>query len=246
MLENQEEIRERIINIRKERGLSQNQLAKDFGISRTHYCNVENGKKPVTESFLKVLASGYKISIDAFIPNDKISLISYRDNTHEFATDIILDYLNEFNVRRYYIDEFLINFPHFALLSYLGDVGYAIEYEKIRDPYTKEIFDPVCGDFDYVDMEESGFIHIYSAKTNKEVARIPTEKLPELEREIKSFADYKLSTFRPIKGKKHTTEFQENNNIFEYEGEMKRLNKYKEYIEQCIKELKEMKDGGII
>ena len=53
MLENQEKIRKRIIKIRKERGLSQNQLAKDFGISRTHYCNVENGKKPVTESFLK-------------------------------------------------------------------------------------------------------------------------------------------------------------------------------------------------
>ena len=40
MLTNQDEIRERIIQIRKERGLSQNQLAKDFGISRTHYSNV--------------------------------------------------------------------------------------------------------------------------------------------------------------------------------------------------------------
>ncbi len=49
MLTNQDGIRERIIQIRKERGLSQNQLAKDFGISRTHYCNVENGKKPVSE-----------------------------------------------------------------------------------------------------------------------------------------------------------------------------------------------------
>ena len=70
MLTNQDEIRERIIQIRKERGVSQNQLAKDFGISRTHYCNVENGKKPVTESFLKVLASGYKIPMEAFIPNE--------------------------------------------------------------------------------------------------------------------------------------------------------------------------------
>ena len=70
MLTNQDGIRERIIQIRKERGLSQNQLAKDFGISRTHYCNVENGKKPVTESFLKVLASGYKIPMVSYIPND--------------------------------------------------------------------------------------------------------------------------------------------------------------------------------
>ena len=35
MLTNQDGIRERIIQIRKERGVSQNQLAKDFGISRT-------------------------------------------------------------------------------------------------------------------------------------------------------------------------------------------------------------------
>ena len=75
MLTNQDEIRERIIQIRKERGLSQNQLAKDFGISRTHYCNVENGKKPVTESFLKVLASGYKIPMEAFIPNENGDLM---------------------------------------------------------------------------------------------------------------------------------------------------------------------------
>ena len=78
MLTNQDEIRERIIQIRKERGLSQNQLAKDFGISRTHYCNVENGKKPVTESFLKVLASGYKIPMEAFIP---ISILLKYANT---------------------------------------------------------------------------------------------------------------------------------------------------------------------
>ena len=81
MLTNQDEIRERIIQIRKERGVSQNQLAKDFGISRTHYCNVENGKKPVTESFLKVLASGYKIPMEAFIPNENGDLMQYCECT---------------------------------------------------------------------------------------------------------------------------------------------------------------------
>ena len=85
MLTNQDEIRERIIQIRKERGLSQNQLAKDFGISRTHYCNVENGKKPVTESFLKVLASGYKIPMEAFIPNENGDLMQYCKCTNDFV-----------------------------------------------------------------------------------------------------------------------------------------------------------------
>ena len=85
MLTNQDGIRERIIQIRKERGLSQNQLAKDFGISRTHYCNVENGKKPVTESFLKVLASGYKIPMEAFIPNENGDLMQYCECTNDFV-----------------------------------------------------------------------------------------------------------------------------------------------------------------
>ena len=85
MLTNQDEIRERIIQIRKERGVSQNQLAKDFGISRTHYCNVENGKKPVTESFLKVLASGYKIPMEAFIPNENGDLMQYCECTNDFV-----------------------------------------------------------------------------------------------------------------------------------------------------------------
>ena len=90
MLTNQDEIRERIIQIRKERGLSQNQLAKDFGISRTHYCNVENGKKPVTESFLKVLASGYKIPMEAFIPNENGDLMQYCECTNDFVNAIIM------------------------------------------------------------------------------------------------------------------------------------------------------------
>lgn len=92
MLSNQDEIRERIIQIRQERGLSQNQLAKDFGISRTHYCNVENGKKPITESFLKVLASGYKIPMEAFIPNENRDLMQYCECTNDFVNAIINDY----------------------------------------------------------------------------------------------------------------------------------------------------------
>ena len=100
MLSNQDEIRERIIQIQQERGLSQNQLAKDFGISRTHYCNVENGKKPITESFLKVLASGYKIPMEAFIPNENGDLMQYCECTNDFVNAIIDDYFNSFKIRK--------------------------------------------------------------------------------------------------------------------------------------------------
>ena len=139
MLENQEEIRERIINIRKERGLSQNQLAKDFGISRTHYCNVENGKKPVTESFLKVLASGYKIPMEAFIPNPNEDLMHYCECTNDFVNAIINEYFNSFEIRKYYIDEY--EQPYYGVLSYLHDIGYTVEYELLQEAYLKDCFD---------------------------------------------------------------------------------------------------------
>ena len=128
MLKNQDEIRGRIIQIRKERGLSQNQLAKDFGISRTHYCNVENGKKPVTESFLKVLASGYKIPMEAFIPNENGDLMQYCECTNDFVNAIIDDYFNSFEIRKYYIDEY--EQPYYTVVE---------EYDAVK-PYLKHIY----------------------------------------------------------------------------------------------------------
>ena len=136
MLKNQDEIRERIIQIRKEKGVSQNQLAKDFGISRTHYCNVENGKKPVTESFLKVLASGYKIPMEAFIPNENGDLMQYCECTNDFVNAIIDDYFNSFEIRKYYVNEY--EQPYYGVLSYLHDIGYTVEYKlsayKVANP----------------------------------------------------------------------------------------------------------------
>lgn len=41
-------------------------------------------------------------------------------------------------------------------------------------------------------------IHIYSDETGKEVAQIPLTKLADLEKEIKNFVDYKLSTYKTV------------------------------------------------
>ena len=40
----QEKTREKIVALRTERGLSQNQLAEALGASRTHYNGIEHGK----------------------------------------------------------------------------------------------------------------------------------------------------------------------------------------------------------
>ena len=194
MLTNQDGIRERIIQIRKERGLSQNQLAKDFGISRTHYCNVENGKKPVTESFLKVLASGYKIPMEAFIPNENGDLMQYCECTNDFVNAIIDDYFNSFEIRKYYINKY--EQPYYGVLSYLYDIGYTVEYELLQEAHLQDSFDTATGSVDVKEFAEDGVIHVYSNETGKDVAQIPLTKLSELEKEVKDFVEYKLSTYK--------------------------------------------------
>ena len=223
MLTNQDEIRERIIQIRKERGLSQNQLAKDFGISRTHYCNVENGKKPVTESFLKVLASGYKI------PNDIVNAI-------------IDDYFNSFEIRKYYINEY--EQPYYGVLSYLHDIGYTVEYELLQEAHLQDSFDSETGSVDVKEISEDGVIHVYSNETGKDVAQIPLTKLAELEKEVKDFVEYKLSTYKVANPTKRSDLLPKSIYAFDIPNEIARVKRYKEYAEYCLKQLEQMQKEG--
>lgn len=242
MLENQEEIRERIINIRKERGLSQNQLAKDFGISRTHYCNVENGKKQVTESFLKVLASGYKIPMEAFIPNPNESLMQYCECTNDFVNAIINEYFNSFKIRKYYIDEY--EQPYYGVLSYLHDIGYTVEYELLQEAYLKDCFDTATGSVEVKEIPEDGVIHVYSDENGKEVAQIPLTKLADLEREVKDFVDYKLSAYKAVTATKRSDLIPKSTYAFDIPNEIARVKHYKEYAEYCLAQLEQIQKEG--
>ena len=242
MLENQEKIRKRIINIRKERGLSQNQLAKDFGISRTHYCNVENGKKPVTESFLKVLASGYKIPMEAFIPNPNENLMHYCECTNDYVNAIISEYFLSFEIRKYYIDEY--NQPYYGVLSYLHDIGYTVEYELLHEAYLKDHFDMETGSVDVEEIPEDGVIHVYSDATGKEVSQIPLVQLADLEKEVKSFVEYKLSSYKAISTTKRSDLLPKSTYAFDIPNEIARVKRYKEYAEYCLAQLEQMQKEG--
>lgn len=46
----QEKTREKIVALRTEHGLSQNQLAEALGASRTHYNGIGHGKATITNS----------------------------------------------------------------------------------------------------------------------------------------------------------------------------------------------------
>jgi len=217
-------------------------LAKDFGISRTHYCNVENGKKPVTESFLKVLASGYKIPMEAFIPNENGDLMQYCKCTNDFVNAIIDDYFNSFEIRKYYIDEY--EQPYYGVLSYLHDIGYTVEYELLQEAHLQDSFDSATGSVDVKKFAEDGVIHVYSNETGKDVAQIPLTKLSELEKEVKDFVEYKLSIYKVTNPTKRSDLVPKSIYAFDIPDEIARVKRYKEYAEYCLKQLEQMQKEG--
>lgn len=217
-------------------------LAKDFGISRTHYCNVENGKKPVTESFLKVLASGYKIPMEAFIPNENGDLMQYCECTNDFVNAIIDDYFNSFEIRKYYIDEY--EQPYYGVLSYLHDIGYTVEYELLQEAHLQDPFDSATGSVDVKKFAEDGVVHVYSNETGKDVAQIPLTKLSELEKEVKDFVEYKLSTYKVTNPTKRSDLVPKSIYAFDIPDEIARVKRYKEYAEYCLKQLEQMQKEG--
>lgn len=217
-------------------------LAKDFGISRTHYCNVENGKKPVTESFLKVLASGYKIPMEAFIPNENGDLMQYCECTNDFVNAIIDDYFNSFEIRKYYIDEY--EQPYYGVLSYLHDIGYTVEYELLQEAHLQDSFDSATGSVDVKKFAEDGVIHVYLNETGKDVAQIPLTKLAELEKEVKDFVEYKLSAYKVANPTKRSDLLPKSIYAFDIPNEIARVKRYKEYAEYCLKQLEQMQKEG--
>ena len=217
-------------------------LAKDFGISRTHYCNVENGKKPVTESFLKVLASGYKIPMEAFIPNENGDLMQYCKCTNDFVNAIIDDYFNSFEIRKYYIDEY--EQPYYGVLSYLHDIGYTVEYELLQEAHLQDSFDTATGSVDVKEIAEDGVIHVYSNESGKDVAQIPLTKLAELEKEVKDFVEYKLSAYKVANPTKRSDLLPKSIYAFDIPNEIARVKRYKEYAEYCLKQLEQMQKEG--
>ena len=63
----QEKTREKIVALRTERGLSQNQLAEALGASRTHYNGIEHGKATITNSYINMLAEFYDVPVEDIV-----------------------------------------------------------------------------------------------------------------------------------------------------------------------------------
>lgn len=64
------EKREILINLRKEKGLTQNKVAQDIGINRSYYGFLENGKRNPSLKIAMSIADYFNISLQEAFPNE--------------------------------------------------------------------------------------------------------------------------------------------------------------------------------
>ena len=162
--------------------------------------------------------------------------------TNDFVNAIIDDYFNSFEIRKYYINKY--EQPYYGVLSYLYDIGYTFEYELLQEAHLQDSFDSATGSVDVKKFAEDGVVHVYSNETGKDVAQIPLTKLSELEKEVKDFVEYKLSTYKVTNPTKRSDLVPKSIYAFDIPDEIARVKRYKEYAEYCLKQLEQMQKEG--
>lgn len=163
----------------------------------------------------------------------------YCECTNDFVNAIISEYFLSFEIRKYYIDEY--NQPYYGILSYLHDIGYTIEYELLQEAYLKDHFDMETGSVDVKEIPEDSVIHVYSDENGKEVSQIPLAKLADLEKEVKNFVEYKLSSYKAVTATKRSDLVPKSTYAFDIPNEIARVKRYKEY---CFAQLEQMQKEG--
>ena len=108
----------------------------------------------------------------------------------------------------------------------------------------QDSFDSETGSVDVKEISEDGVIHVYSNETGKDVAQIPLTKLAELEKEVKDFVEYKLSTYKVANPTKRSDLLPKSIYAFDIPNEIARVKRYKEYAEYCLKQLEQMQKEG--
>ena len=69
-------------------------------------------------------------------------------------------------------------------------------------------------------------------------------KLAELEKEVKDFVEYKLSTYKVANPTKRSDLVPKSIYAFDIPNEIARVKRYKEYAEYCLKQLEQMQKEG--
>ncbi|MBR7007725.1 MAG: helix-turn-helix transcriptional regulator [Ruminococcus sp.] len=135
---NQIKTAENIIRVREEKRYSQTKVANEMGISRTHYCNIENGNRDITKDYLKRLADYFEVDYDDLVVYEEDYSKGFYD-----GLEYLLDYLDKdcFGLKSY-----VFNFKyskgtdeHSSFLTpFLYSMGYevyVVDSETVKSKY---------------------------------------------------------------------------------------------------------------
>lgn len=133
---------ENLIRIRTSKNISQTKIAKEMGVSRTHYCNIENGNRVVTEEYLKIVAEHLGVSYN--------ELVVYEEDYNKGFSDA-LEYVKAYIDKDYLgLKSFVFNFAStgdkvkyssllYPFLYSLGYEIYVLESSTVRRKYNYTI-----------------------------------------------------------------------------------------------------------
>jgi len=127
-----EEMGKRARIVRRELGLTLQQMAEETGISRSYLSDFENGKRSVTAKYLKYLAENHNVNLNyIFFPDERVFRVNEKEELNG-----LFDF--EPNLRDLLL--YIRKIPHakHVMLAYFCQ--YRIEYEHIIRAYFKELF----------------------------------------------------------------------------------------------------------
>lgn len=130
----QEKTREKIIALRTERGLSQNQLAEALGASRTHYNGIEHGKATITNSYVNTLAEFYGVPMGDIVVYTDSYDAEYYEAVQKF-NHLMGDSFDSLKSQAVLLDTatFVGKRNQNVLSTVLNNLGYTLEIKASRD-----------------------------------------------------------------------------------------------------------------
>lgn len=120
----QEKLGKAIIQLRKQRGLAQEQFANDAEIDRRYMSDIENGKRNISLDVIERLAKCFGISVS--------ELFSIAENVENQLT---IDQLKEWLCDRDYEDTIVLESPDYlsAIVGISDDGRLIYDYDKMVD-----------------------------------------------------------------------------------------------------------------
>lgn len=74
-----------LLKLRKSEGLNQQTIANLLGISKAHYCRIENGERLLQENQISILAAFYQYDIETFRALDLADKL--REETAKYSSN---------------------------------------------------------------------------------------------------------------------------------------------------------------